>query len=471
MNFCKTALGVILSCVSILVWAKATPDIDGSPTNTAYVNSFYEFQPTVEAEAEVLAFSISNKPDWAVFDEKNGTLSGIPVPEFVDTLHEDIVISVESDGESAALPPFNILVLESVILEDGSDPVPPEGYGLYFNDEFNDNSGAPNPEYWDYNVSYVINRELQCYTDNRRENVRVEDREVLDEAGGYLVLQLRKENWSCPQDPSQPYGYTSGSVTTRVRKNGDYLIGKTLENNPERGLPFGVYEIRAKIPAGRGTWPALWLLGHKKWSEEDPKGIGWPEAGEIDIMEAVGFEEANGLYRLHSHLHRKRDLEWPDQRSKSGQGMTLMLDEPPSARFHVWTMVWKPESIEFFVDGVRVREMEVSDGDGGHVVESRDGFYRYDDAMNAEAPMGWPFSQGLGNEFKLILNLAWGGGWGGQQGIDDSIFEQGPVEMLVDYVRIYTKLEDQEDLPDQDSSASPEEASADEEPIEPLAYD
>ena len=187
-------------------------------------------------------------------------------------------------------------------------------------------------------------------------------------------------------------------------------------------------------------------------------------------MEAVGFEEANGLYRLHSHLHRNRDLEWPDQRGKTGQGMTLMLDEPPSARFHVWTMVWKPDSIEFFVDGIRVREMEVSDGDGGHVVESRNGFFRYDDNMNAETPLGWPFSQELGNEFKLILNLAWGGGWGGQQGIDDSIFQEGPVEMLVDYVRVYTKLSDQvespgEELPEQ----SPDEESPQGEPTEPVA--
>ena len=276
MNLCRNVLAVLLSTFSLLVWAKPTPEIDGSPTNTAYVNTYYEFQPTVEAATDVLAFAIQNKPDWAVFDAKTGTLSGIPVSDFVDTLHEDIVISVDSDGETAALPAFNILVVEAVTLEEGAEPVPPAGYGLYFNDEFNDNNGAPNPEYWDYNVSYVINRELQCYTDNRRENVRVENREVLDEQGGYLVLQLRKENWSCPQDPSQPYGYTSGSITTRVRKNGDYLVGRTLENNPERGLPFGVYEIRAKIPAGRGTWPALWLLGHKKWNEEDPKGWAGP---------------------------------------------------------------------------------------------------------------------------------------------------------------------------------------------------
>src|SRR5690606_23125018 len=104
----------------------------------------------------------------------------------------------------------------------------------------------------------VRNQELQCYTDDRRENVRVEKRTIGGETNGYLVLELRKEQWECPQDGGRVYEYTSGAISSRKRHNGDYLIG----NDPKKGLPFGIYEIRAKLPAGRGTWPALWLLGH-----------------------------------------------------------------------------------------------------------------------------------------------------------------------------------------------------------------
>lgn len=306
------------------------------------------------------------------------------------------------------------------------------GYSLFFADEFEDTTtGAPNPQHWDYDVSYVRNDELQCYTDDRRENVRVEQRQSEGETRGYLVLELRKEPWLCPQDGNRAYEYTSGALASRKRRNGSYLIG----DDASKGVPFGIYEIRAKIPSGRGTWPALWLLGHKR----SPDSLGWPQAGEIDIMEAVGFEEANGEYRLHSHLHRDRATLWPDRRGKTGQPMVFPLNEPPSARFHVWTMKWEPDSIELFVDGQRVTQMPSMGTNGQLAMETRRGYFRSDPGMNADSALAWPFSRELGNEFKLVMNLAYGGGWGGQQGLDDSIFGRSSVEMLVDYVRIYTK--------------------------------
>lgn len=313
----------------------------------------------------------------------------------------------------------------------------PAGYTLYFSDEFEmTDTGGPNPSHWDYDVGYVRNKELQCYTDDRRENVRVEKRTFAGETSGYLVLELRKEEWACPQDNNRTYQYTSGAITSRKRKNGDYLIG----GDRKSGLPFGIYEIRAKIPSGRGTWPALWLVGHAA----SPNFLGWPGAGEIDIMEAVGFEEANGLYRFHSTLHRSRNYLWPNGRGKSGQGMILNLGERPSEDFHIWTMIWKPNSIQIYVDDVLVTNMDVKQPDDSITIEQRNGFQRYDPGMNGSDSLAWPFARELpGNEFKLLLNLAWGGGWGGQKGIDDSILDDGPVEMLIDYVRIYTENQPQ----------------------------
>lgn len=119
--------------------------------------------------------------------------------------------------------------------------------------------------------------------------------------------------------------------------------------------------------------------------------------------------------------------------------MTLDLEQPPSEGFHTWRMVWEKDSVEIFVDGRRVERMEVQQEDGSRLVESREGFIRSDSGMNAAESLAWPFSMELGNDFKLVFNLAFGGGWGGQHGVDDSIFDDGPVEMLIDYVRIYTK--------------------------------
>lgn len=332
---------------------------------------------------------------------------------------------------------------------DNCNVAPPTGYRQYWCEDFHPNTtGSPDPNFWDYDVAGVRNNEAQCYTDNDQDNVRLETRSEGAATGSYLVLELKKEvGTTCPQDTTRPYDYTSGAIMTRIRQNGDYLVGKTLEQDGAKGMPFGIYEIRARIPSGRGTWPAVWLLGHKKWTPEDPNSLGWPEAGEIDIMEAVGYEEDAGTYRTHHTLHRSRAFQWPHQivhatgRNASGLGMTNALPEPPSAKFRTYTLIWQPDSIQMLVDGNSTMKMQVANENGDLVYQTRDGFFRedvsdYGVGMDADSALGWPFSKELGNEFHLVLNLAYGGGWGGQRGLDDSIFE-GSVEMLVDYVRVY----------------------------------
>jgi beta-glucanase (GH16 family) len=299
-------------------------------------------------------------------------------------------------------------------------PQIPVGYKMYFNDEFeNKYSGAPNPANWDYTIDYTINGEDQCYTDNRRENVRVEHRSTEGYTNGYLVLQLRKEQFPCKQDANKTYQYTSGSIQTRKRAWGNYLVD----------MPHGRYEIRAKIPAGRGTWPAIWLLG-------DSSLGGWPNSGEIDIMEIVGYEEVKGLYRSHSTIHRNPSVGmWPNQWGTTGQGQDYYHNVPLSNDFHVWAMEWTPTTLTFYVDG-KVVDKRVVVGDR---IEIHNSFIR-SEFEGSGTPLGWPFSRETpGAQFRMLLNLAWGGGWGGQEGLDDAIFGKGDVEMLVDYVRVYVK--------------------------------
>ncbi len=148
---------------------------------------------------------------------------------------------------------------------------------LIWSDEFN-TPGAPDPAKWGYESGLVRNEESQFYTEGRRENARVEN--------GMLVLEARKERWPNPQHQSgandwrksrRETAYTSASVTTQGKAEWTY----------------GRVEVRAKLPTGRGLWPAIWLLG------ASCPTVGWPLCGEIDIMENVGYEPDV----IHANIH------------------------------------------------------------------------------------------------------------------------------------------------------------------------
>ena len=232
-----------------------------------------------------------------------------------------------------------------------------------FADEF-DTPGAPDPTRWTYDIGYIANEEAQYYT-SRRENSRVED--------GHLVIEARKEPW-------MGYDYTSARLKTQGRFE----------------LLYGKVEIRARLPTGRGTWSALWMLG------ANIQQAGWPRCGEIDIMENVGYDPLviHGAVHTEAHNHTRNN-------HRKG---TIEASPPPWEAFHVYSMEWAPDRIEIFLDGERYFSFE-NEGTG---------------------TAAWPFDQ---PEF-LILNVAIGGSWGGQQGIDDALF---PHRMLVDYVRVYQR--------------------------------
>lgn len=226
-------------------------------------------------------------------------------------------------------------------------------------DEF-DRNGLPDASRWDYEAGFVRNKERQYYTRNRRENARVED--------GTLIIEARRE-------PYEKAEYTSASLTSRAH------------------WTYGRIEVRARLPKGRGTWPAIWTLG------ANIREVGWPACGEIDIMEHVGFDPG----RIHANIHTTAY----NHVKRTNKGNSRLVPGPDEG-FHVYSMTWTPTEIETFVDGQRyftfVRES------GGDTV--------------------WPFDKPQ----YLILNLAIGGSWGGQQGIDETAF---PARFEVDYVRVY----------------------------------
>ena len=238
---------------------------------------------------------------------------------------------------------------------------------LVWADEF-EVPGLPDASRWSYDSGGHGwgNRELQFYTEGRPENARVE--------GGRLIVEARREPW-------QGKDYTSARLLSRA------------------GWTYGRIEARARLPRGRGTWPAIWMLpvrgGYGKG--------GWPDNGEIDIMEHVGFNPGVVHGTVHTRAYNHAD--------RTQRGATLNVEDAQDA-FHVYATEWTPRDVRVFVDDRMYftfpnERLSRPDADWRH----------------------WPFDQA----FRLLLNIAVGGNWGGQKGVDDSIW---PQRMEVDYVRV-----------------------------------
>ncbi|MBN1581811.1 MAG: glycoside hydrolase family 16 protein [Anaerolineae bacterium] len=236
-------------------------------------------------------------------------------------------------------------------------------WSLVWGDEF-DVPGLPDMARWDYEVGYVRNDESQYYTLRRPENARVED--------GMLIIEARKEAY-------KNYDYTSASLITRG--SGEWTYGRI--------------EVRAKLPTGKGMWPAIWMLG------TNIDTVGWPACGEIDIMENVGFEPNRVYGNIHTTAY--------NHVKKTNKGASLIVSRPYD-EFHVYAIEWFEDRIDFFVDDRRYFTFE-NESAGSDV---------------------WPYDRPQ----YLILNIAVGGSWGGMQGIDELIF---PQQMQIDYVRVYER--------------------------------
>lgn len=226
---------------------------------------------------------------------------------------------------------------------------------LLWSDEFN-TDGLPNPSNWGYdtgNNNGWGNNELEYYT-NRQDNAYV--------SSGTLKIVLKKEAY-------QGFNYTSARLLSKGKFS----------------FKYGRVDIRAKLPSGGGTWPALWMLG------DNISSVGWPACGEIDIMEHVG----NQLNKIFGTLHH------PNHSGGNADGGTVNISNA-TTEFHVYSLDWSPTQIKFFVDNQL--------------------FYTF--ANNSSLP----FNQ----NFFFIMNIAMGGNFGGAV---DPNFTSSAME--VDYVRVY----------------------------------
>ena len=261
-----------------------------------------------------------------------------------------------------------LLLLCSLIPAAGAEDAVPEydpaslTYELVWADEF-DADGAPDPARWAFNVGGGGwgNGELQYYMP--KGNATVEN--------GVLVIETRKEKrGTC--------GYSSARMLTR--NIADWLYCKV--------------EVSAKLPSGKGTWPAVWML------PTDMVYGDWPASGEIDIMEHVGFDPDVIVQTVHTAQNH----------GDSAVSHSLTV---PGVRegFHTYGMEWLPDRIIFSVDG-----------------ETTCVYEKPEEGERAQDT--WPFDQRM----HLLVNLAFGGTWGGSMGIDESCL---PARFEVDYVRVY----------------------------------
>jgi beta-glucanase (GH16 family) len=235
-----------------------------------------------------------------------------------------------------------------------------------WSDEF-DYTGLPNAAKWGYDLggSGWGNNELQFYTDVAN-NAKVEN--------GNLTITARKEAMGGKN-------YTSARMVTKNK--GDFLYGRI--------------EVRAKLPAGRGTWPAIWMLP-TDWAYGD-----WPKSGEIDIMEHVGYDPNNVLFSIHKQAYNHSI----GTQKSGGQKIPTAIDD-----FHKYRLDWTPYAVRGYFDDQLVFTF-TNEGKGY---------------------ASWPFDK----RFHLLINLAVGGNWGGAQGVDDTIF---PAAFVIDYVRVYKMIE------------------------------
>ncbi len=245
---------------------------------------------------------------------------------------------------------------------------PPAGWEITWRDEF-DVDGLPDPKKWSndtyFNKPGWFNHEQQYYAGPRAENAVV--------SNGRLLITARKESLSTAPDWGGQK-YTSARLLTRG-------LGEWT---------YGFFEIRAKLPCGLGTWPAIWMLGTKG---------DWPSNGELDIMEHIGRDPGRVMSTVHTLA------------GSGAHGVGAAVTEPDSCgAFHRYQMLWTERDIKFGIDGVE------------HLT-----YPRLDVGADG-AKRAWPFDA---PQF-LLLNVAIGGDLGGP--VDDAIF---PVTMEVDYVRVW----------------------------------
>jgi hypothetical protein len=332
------------------------PDVSDDKTITLGADSL---QFTYAAGSQTIDLSASD--EWSV-TSNNSWCSCFPIGGIRG--NQSVTIKVNENSESTAREAMltfrNGSYLKTMKIKQAASP----GYKIVWQDEFNtDKPSMPSTTDWWYETggNGWGNNELQNYVSGK-----ISSDTLAYVSGGTLKIYARKIN---------------GTVYS-------------IRMNTSSSWKYGYFEARLKLPKGKGTWPAFWML---------PKNFtAWPADGEIDIMEEVGFNPNYVSSSIHCTAYNH---------TIGTQKTAAKYVDNAEGEFHVYAVEWTANYIKGFVDGVNYFTFD-NDGKGNKNT--------------------WPFDA----PFYLKLNLAWGGNWGGANGVDESAL---PLTYEIDYVRVYQK--------------------------------
>jgi len=254
---------------------------------------------------------------------------------------------------------------------------------LVWSDEFNGN-GKPDESSWTYEEGFVRNKEYQWY---QKDNAVIKD--------GVLVIEARKESFPNPN-------YKEGSANWKTNRPDVNYTSACIKTAGKREFLYGRFEVRARIPTGKSSWPAIWTLG---------KTMPWPSNGEIDIME---------FYRTKGEPYILANTAWGTDQPSVGKWNTQKIpfshftdkDSEWASKFHIWRMDWDETAIRLYLDDELLNETLLSETVNGSIGNGTN-----------------PFKQ----PHYILLNLALG-----QYG-DEPDDAQLPMKYEIDYVRVYQK--------------------------------
>ncbi len=366
----------LFACEEGEIQENSYPYITAEPTSVAETNQNIEITVDIlldksSTQEIIVNYSTKDGSARAGLDYKsvqNGNISIAPGDvsasitltilgdEFKEESENFYVNLTSAVNASVSTKEIEITITDTDTLEE---TVEYEGYVLVWQDEFEADQLSD-----DYTFEIGTgssgwgNNESQYY---RKENTRLED--------GYLVIQAKKENFQGSQ-------YTSSRIITEGTKE----------------FKYGRFDIRARMPSGQGLWPAIWMLG------SNFRQVGWPQCGEIDIMEMIGGQGRESI--VHGTVH------WQSNDGYANFGHSRNLTDGTLAdQFHVFSIIWDENSIEWLIDNQSYGSIDTTPA---HLDEFRE-------------------------EFFFIFNVAVGGNWPGYPDSNTTF----PQEMWIDYVRVF----------------------------------
>ena len=368
--------GLLLLCAATLFNLSCGCGQEPVPTPSEITLSVNPSCVNVNYEEQTVVLSVTATGDWGVSVADKEWCSVSPSGGIKGSSEVKVNLSANRTGkvrENTVTFRYGTNTLEVPVTQDlceqdlppdPGDIVVPEGYHLVWHDEF-DEGTALDPAHWTHEVkaSGWVNNELQNYVNHQT-------------SSGNVVTEIQ-----------------DGSLHIQCFKEGGKIYSGRVYAHVKSGWKYGYFEGRIKLPKGKGTWPAFWMM--------PVNYTGWPDSGEIDIMEEVGYHPNYVSSSLHANAH---------VHTNNTQVTKEMYCAGAEGEYHVYAIEWTAEKITTFVDG-KVLLTYANRGLG------------HDD---------WPYDA----PFYVILNLAWGGSWGGSQGVDETAL---PVTMSVDYVRVFQK--------------------------------